>query len=55
VDFLISEGVIDLGDRNLFWYAETAQETWDDILNWYHTNGELLFPDCGEEGVKKSV
>jgi uncharacterized protein (TIGR00730 family) len=48
VDFLISEGVIDLEDRDLFWYAETAQEIWNDILNWYHTNGELLFPDCGE-------
>lgn len=48
VDFLISEGVIDLEDRDLFWYAETAKEIWDDILNWYHINGELLFPDCGE-------
>lgn len=48
VDFLVSEGVIDLEDRDLFWYAETAQETWNDILNWYHEKGELLFPDCGE-------
>ena len=48
VDFLVAEGVIDLEDRDLFWYSETAQETWDDILNWYHINGELLFPDCGE-------
>jgi len=47
VDFLVSEGVIDLEDQDLFWYAETAQETWDDILNWYHIKGELLFPDCG--------
>ena len=49
VDFLVSEGVIDLEDRDLFWYAETAQETWDDILNWYHTNGEQLFPDCAND------
>jgi uncharacterized protein (TIGR00730 family) len=48
VDFLIAEGVIDLEDRDLFWYAETAKEIWDDVLNWYHINGELLFPDCGE-------
>ena len=48
VDFLIAEGVIDFEDRDLFWYAETAQEIWDDILIWYHTNGELLLPDCGQ-------
>jgi uncharacterized protein (TIGR00730 family) len=48
VEFLVSEGVIDVEDRDLFWYAEKAQEIWDDILNWYHTNGELLFPDCGK-------
>ncbi|BCG63514.1 MAG: hypothetical protein methR_P1233 [Methyloprofundus sp.] len=46
VDFLADEGVIDFEDRELFWYAETAQEAWDDILNWYHIKGELLFPDC---------
>lgn len=48
VDFLVAEGVIDDEDQDLFWYAESAQEVWDDILNWYHTMGELLFPDCGE-------
>jgi len=48
VDFLVSEGVIDVEDRDLFWYAETAQEIWDDILDWYNTNGEMLFPDCGK-------
>jgi len=48
VDFMVAEGVIDFEDRDLFWYAETAQEIWDDILNWYHTNGEQLFPDCGK-------
>jgi uncharacterized protein (TIGR00730 family) len=48
VEFLIAEGVIDPEDKNLFWYAETAQEIWDDILNWYLAKGELLFPDCGQ-------
>jgi len=48
VEFLVSEGVIDFEDRDLFWYAETAKEAWNDILNWYHVKGELLFPDCGE-------
>ena len=35
VDFLVSEGVIDAEDKELFWYAETAQEIWDGIVRWY--------------------
>lgn len=42
VDFLVDEGVIDPEDRELFWYAETAQEIWDGILHWYKVSGEPL-------------
>jgi len=42
VDFLVDEGVIDPEDRELFWYAETAQEIWDGILRWYEESGETL-------------
>jgi uncharacterized protein (TIGR00730 family) len=35
VGFLADEGVIDAEDRELFWFAETAQEIWDGILHWY--------------------
>lgn len=42
VDFLEAEGVIDTEDRELFWYAETAQEIWDSILRWHEDNGEPL-------------
>lgn len=42
VDFLVEEGVIDLEDRELFWFAETAQEIWDGILHWHEVNGEPL-------------
>jgi uncharacterized protein (TIGR00730 family) len=35
VGFLAEEGVIDAEDRELFWFAETAQEIWDGILHWY--------------------
>ncbi len=35
IDFLVEEGVIDEEDRELFWYAETAEEAWDGILRWY--------------------
>lgn len=41
-DFLIAEGVIDPEDRDLFWYAETAQEVWDGILQWYQAAGMTL-------------
>ena len=35
VDFLVDEGVIDPEDRQLFWFAETAEEIWNGILDWY--------------------
>ncbi len=35
VGFLADEGVIDVEDRELFWFAETATEIWDGILHWY--------------------
>jgi uncharacterized protein (TIGR00730 family) len=34
-DFLVDEGVIDPEDRELFWFAETAEEIWSDILHWH--------------------
>jgi uncharacterized protein (TIGR00730 family) len=42
VDFLVDEGVIDLEDRELFWFAERAQEIWDGILHWHEKNAEPL-------------
>jgi len=42
IDFLVEEGVIDFEDRDLFWYAESANEIWQDILNWYESIGEPL-------------
>jgi uncharacterized protein (TIGR00730 family) len=42
VDFLVAEGAIDEEDRDLFWYAETAQEIWDGILQWHEANGTPL-------------
>ncbi len=45
-DFLVAEGVIDAEDRELFWYAETAQEAWDGIQHWHIANGIPLFTEC---------
>jgi uncharacterized protein (TIGR00730 family) len=42
VGFLADEGVIDAEDRELFWFAETAQEIWDGILHWYDASGAPL-------------
>jgi len=42
VDFLVEEGVIDAEDRELFWYAETADDIWQGLLLWYERNGEPL-------------
>jgi uncharacterized protein (TIGR00730 family) len=39
VEFLADEGVIDAEDRELFWFAETADEIWNGILDWYDACG----------------
>jgi uncharacterized protein (TIGR00730 family) len=46
VEFLVDEGMIDPEDRDLFWFAETAEEVWQGILAWYAANGQPLFGDC---------
>lgn len=43
-DFLMDEGVIDPEDRELFWYAETAQEIWDGIQRWRTLSAECQQP-----------
>ena len=42
IDYMVSEGVIDLEDRELFWFAETAADIWEGIQCWYENNGEQL-------------
>ena len=41
-DYLVEEGVTDLEDRELFWFAETADDIWNGILDWYEAAGEPL-------------
>ncbi|MGB5717969.1 MAG: TIGR00730 family Rossman fold protein [Gammaproteobacteria bacterium] len=48
-EFLLDEGVIDSEDRDIFWFAETAEEAWQGILDWYGQCGEPLIPDGGPE------
>jgi uncharacterized protein (TIGR00730 family) len=47
-DFLVEEGTIAPEDRELFWYAETAEQIWRDILTWYELKGEPLLPPDAE-------
>ncbi|HEB55791.1 MAG TPA: TIGR00730 family Rossman fold protein [Gammaproteobacteria bacterium] len=42
IDFMVEEGVIDIEDRDLFWFAETAQDIWEGLLCWYERKGESL-------------
>jgi len=43
VDFLADEGVIDPRDKDLFRFAETAEEAWQAIVDWYRDAGRELF------------
>lgn len=49
VDFLLDEGVIEPEDRDLFWFAETAQDIWRGILSWHEANGEPLMSSRNAE------
>lgn len=51
VDYLVNEGVIDEEDRELFWYAETAQEIWNGIQRWHEINGTPLFTDSDPQAT----
>jgi len=47
VDFdgLVAEGVIDPEDRRLFWFAETAEQVWQGIVDWHARAGLPLVRD----------
>jgi uncharacterized protein (TIGR00730 family) len=41
-EFLVDEGVIAPEDRDLFWFAESAEQAWQEILLWYEAAGRPL-------------
>jgi uncharacterized protein (TIGR00730 family) len=45
LDFLAEAGLIDPGDRQLFWYAETAEQIWGGIIDWHTQAGTPLLCD----------
>ena len=46
-DFLVEEGVIEREDRELFTFAESAEEVWQTILAWHERRGSPLRVPCG--------
>ncbi|WP_331773913.1 TIGR00730 family Rossman fold protein [Sulfurospirillum sp. 1612] len=42
---LMLEGVIDFEDRELFWYAQNAQEAWEGMQRWHIANKTPLFEE----------
>lgn len=41
-DFMLAEGMIAPEDRELFWFADSAEDAWRDILAWYEAAGRSL-------------
>ncbi len=44
VEYLAAEGTIDPEDTELFCFAETGEQIWKIIWEWYERNGERLVP-----------
>ena len=42
LEFMADEGVISDEDLNLFSYAETAEEVWESIEQWYQSRGKVF-------------
>lgn len=47
-DFLVDEGVIEREDRELFWFAESAEDVWTSILAWHERRGTPLIVPCAD-------
>ncbi len=48
-DFLVDEGVIEREDRELFWFAESAEDIWQSILTWHEKHGSPLLSPCAPQ------
>jgi len=47
LEALVEDGMIDPADLDLFRYAESAQEAWEAILEWYAQRGQPLVENPG--------
>lgn len=48
-DFLVDEGVIEREDRELFWFAESAEDIWRSIHEWHERRGTPIVAPCGPQ------
>ncbi len=48
-DFLVDEGAIEREDRELFWFAESAEDIWRSILAWHQQRGSPLLSPCAPQ------
>jgi len=53
-DFLVDEGVIEREDRELFSFAESAEDIWRSILAWHERRGSSLLTPC-EQSLNEVV
>jgi hypothetical protein len=49
-EYLVQEGVIDPEDRNLFWFADSAEEIWNGICQWHINAGSPLLCNVRSAG-----
>ncbi|MEJ2541736.1 MAG: TIGR00730 family Rossman fold protein [Gemmatimonadota bacterium] len=57
LDFLVAEGTIEPEDRELIWFAETADQIWEDIRHWYRgsrTQGERSWTSRSTAPTRRS-
>jgi hypothetical protein len=48
-DFLVEAGVIDAAHLDLFEFAETARQAWDQILRWYEVRNRSVFDPSADD------
>jgi len=54
-DFLVAEGMIEASDLELFNFAESAEETWQAIVDWYAVRGRSVFDEDRPEQSPEEV
>jgi uncharacterized protein (TIGR00730 family) len=52
-DFLVEQGVIEPSDLELFAFAESAEEAWQAIVEWYTERGRSVFDGDAEESASE--
>jgi uncharacterized protein (TIGR00730 family) len=54
-EFLLAEGMIEARDLDLFSFAESAEETWQAIVDWYAVRGRSVFDEDPQDQGSEEV